>query len=349
MRSNIAMTARHRSKRAIAFGVCAALTLTLLSACAKPMPVRTARPTPPPSLEHRNDEFVVVTATAADTPSTLARRYLGDEAKAWVIEDFNEIKALKPGQEIVIPLSTPNPTGVYANGYQTVPILCYHRFGTESSKMVVTAETFAQQMAYLAQHGYRVIRLADLVAFLQGEAALPKRAVVITMDDGYKSAYQYAYPILSKYGFPATIFVYTDFVGARDALTWKEMRELIDSGIFDIQPHSKTHSNLGIEQPDEDNAAYQKRIQTETKVPLDEIAKNLDIPVRTFAYPYGDTSKDVIELLKQRRYEMAVTVQPGANAAFAYPYMLQRSMVFGDSDLDTFIKQLDTFKEADLL
>lgn len=322
----------------------------LLAACAPSKPTKVVRPTPPPApTVHQSDEFVVVTATTADTPATLARRYLGDAAKAWIIEDFNEIKALRPGQEIVIPLSTPNPIGIYANGYQTVPILCYHRFGPDKSKMVVTAETFAEQMEYLAQNGYRVIRLADFYAFLQGKAALPKRAVVITMDDGYKSVFQYAYPTLQKLNFPATIFVYTDFVGAREALTWKEMRELVDSGIFDIQPHSKTHSNLGFEQPDEDAAAYQKRILAETKTPLEEITKNLEIPVHTFAYPYGDTNTDVIELLKQRRYEMAVTVHPGANAAFAFPYLLQRSMVFGDSDMESFIKQLDAFKEADLL
>ncbi|MBI3774291.1 MAG: polysaccharide deacetylase family protein, partial [Gammaproteobacteria bacterium] len=96
------------------------------------------------------------------------------------------------------------------------------------------------------------------------------------------------------------------------------------------------------------NAEYLQRIQAETQAPLHDISKNLNIPVHTFAYPYGDTNKDVIDQLKQRDYRLAVTVQPGSNAAFAYPYMLQRSMVFGDQDLETFVKHLGTFDDMDL-
>ena len=291
---------------------------------------------------------MVLNAGRDDTSASLARRYLGDATKYWVIEDFNNAKSFTPGQEIVIPLRSPNPAGIYANGYQTVPILCYHRFGLDKSKMVVTPDDFTRQMEYLAQHDYRVIRIAELIEFLQGKRALPKRAVVVTMDDGYKSAYQYAFPTLRRFGFPATIFVYSDYVGAREGLSWKEMQEMVASGLVDIQPHSKTHSNLGFAQPSEDEAAYQQRIQAETQAPLHDISKNLNIPVHTFAYPYGDTNKEVIDQLKQRDYRLAVTVQPGNNAAFAYPYMLQRSMVFGDQDLDTFTKLLGSFQDLDL-
>jgi len=325
-----------------------ALSVALvLCACATPAPSGRAKPGPE-SVVHRSNDFIVLTAAKGDTPAALARRHLGDAAKAWVIEDFNNVREFTPGQEVVIPLGTPNPAGIYANGYQTVPILCYHRFGGDKSKMVVTPDDFARQMEYLAQHDYRVVRMSDLIEFLQGKRALPKRAVVVTMDDGYKSAYQHAFPTLRRFGFPATIFVYSEYVGAREGLTWKEMQEMVASGLVDIQPHSKTHSNLGFAQPGEDDAAYQQRIQAEIQVPLRDISKNLNIPVHTFAYPYGDTNKDVIDQLKQRDYRLAVTVQPGSNAAFAYPYMLQRSMVFGDEDLDTFAKQLGAFQDVDL-
>ena len=296
----------------------------------------------------RSKDFVVLKASRGDTAATLARRYLDDATKYWVIEDFNNTKNFAPGQEVVIPLSLPNPIGVYATGYQTVPILCYHRFGSDTSKMVVAPDDFARQMEYLAQHDYRVVRMSDLIEFLQGKRTLPKRAVVVTMDDGYKSTYQHAFPTLRRFGFPATIFVYSDYIGSREGLSWKEMQEMVASGLVDIQPHSKTHSNLGFAQPGEDESAYQQRIQAETQVPLNDISKNLDILVHTFAYPYGDTNKDVIDQLKQRDYRLAVTVQPGSNAAFAYPYMLQRSMVFGDQDLDAFAKHLDTFEGVDL-
>lgn len=320
-----------------------------LSACAiSPAPPGGAQSASGSTAIYRNNDFVVLNASRGDTSASLARRYLGDAAKYWVIEDFNNTRNLTPGQEIVIPLRSPNPAGIYVNGYQTVPILCYHRFGLDKSKMVVAPSDFARQMDYLAQHDYRVVRLGDLIEFLQGKRALPKRAVVITMDDGYKSVYQHAFPVLRRLGFPATVFVYSDYVGAREGLTWKEMQEMTASGLVDIQPHSKTHSNLGFAQPGEGESDYQHRLQAETQAPLNDISKNLGIPVHTFAYPYGDTNKDVIEQLKQRDYRLAVTVQPGNNAAFAYPYMLQRSMVFGDQDLDGFAKLLGSFQDEDL-
>ena len=109
---------------------------------------------------------------------------------------------------------------MYADGYQTVPILTYHRIGPAREPMVLTAEAFEAQLEYLKRNDYRVIRLGDLPDFLAGRRALPRRAVVITFDDGHVSSYEYAYPLLVKYGFPATYFLYTDFLGAKEGLSW---------------------------------------------------------------------------------------------------------------------------------
>src|SRR5215813_10009273 len=161
----------------------------------------------------RNERFLIYTPGSGDTIASIARQFLGAEDRAWVIADFNNITEAKPGRPLVVPLAAINPTGVFANGYQTVPILCYHRFGSEEGKMVLSPKVFAQQMEYLQQNGYRVLRLSELASFLRGKRQLPAKAVVLTIDDGYNSMYFHAYPILKRYGFPATIFVYTDFIG----------------------------------------------------------------------------------------------------------------------------------------
>lgn len=326
------------------------LGLLLLSACAEQAPLYESAPTPapPPAMRTPSKDYTVVVVQPGDTTRRLAAKHLGSPGRAWMIEDFNDIKTLTPGQEVVIPAHMPNAVGVYSTGYQVVPVLCYHRFGLAKNKMVVTPTDFADQMAYLAQNNYRVIPLADLADFLRGERALPRRSVVITMDDGYKSAYQYAYPILRRHGFPATIFVYTDFVGSREALSWDEMREMTRSRLIDIQPHSKTHANLGLTEAGETDAVYRERIATELKTPAQEIKRRLNLPIHTFAYPYGDSTTLVVEQLKQQEYALGVTVQPGTNAAFAAPYLLQRSMVFGDEDLAAFKKKLETFVSVDL-
>ena len=96
--------------------------------------------------------------------------------------------------------------------------------------MVMPRETFAAQMEYLARNQYNVIRLADLPDFLSGKRALPPRAVVITFDDGHVSTYQHAYPVLRQYGFPATFFLYTDFLGAGEGLNWTHIHDMAKSG-----------------------------------------------------------------------------------------------------------------------
>jgi len=296
----------------------------------------------------RNDRYVIYRPAPGDTLRSIARDFLGDETRSWVVADFNRIDGVAPGQPVVVPLQPVNPYAVYADGYQTVPILAYHRFGNKDGKMTVTPEAFAAQMKYLADNGYRVIRLSELAGFLSGERGLPARAVVITVDDGYASTYQHAFPVLKKHGFPATVFVYSDFVGARDALTWAQMREMIASGLIDIQSHSKSHDSLTTLLPGETEAAYRKRLERELKVGRDILQRNLNHEVTSFAYPYGDANQVVVERAQKANYRLAVTVDPGGNPFFAQPLLLHRTMIFGDHDLEAFKARLQVYRRAAL-
>src|SRR5579871_4325943 len=102
------------------------------------------------------EEYVIHMAEPGDTWAALADTYLKDKDKGWLIADFNKTDEIVQGQQIVIPLVHPNPVGVFSSGYQTVMILCYHRFGQNKSRMMITPEDFDAQMAYLKKHGYRV-------------------------------------------------------------------------------------------------------------------------------------------------------------------------------------------------
>ena len=302
----------------------------------------------PPSDVARGKEYVVLTAKQDDTFQSLASQYLGDKSKGWMLADFNKTEKVVAGQQIVIPLVHPNPVGVYSDGYQTVPILTYHRFGNKRDRMIVTSEAFASQMAYLRDNGYRVIPLSSLLPFLKGEAALPQRSVVITLDDGYQSSHEIAYPILKKFGFPATIFVYSDFVGARDAMNWGTMRNMAASGLIDFQPHSKSHPHLARRQQQESWSAYHARVTEEIRAPGQKIQQQLGQPLYSFAYPYGETNERVIAELEDNSYQLGVTVHAGGNPAFAYPFRLRRTMIYGDRDLDSFARTLEVFKPQTL-
>jgi len=326
-----------------------AALLAVLASCATPPPPPPEPPPPAPPVVDpgpvlgRDNDYVIVSVRAGETMASLAERYLGDAGKAWWIAQFNNASTLRDGQIVVIPLRQRNPIGVFANGYQTVPILCYHRFGVKTSKLNVTPAAFEQQMEWLARNGYTVVTFARLARFLEGKEALPPKSVVITIDDGYRSSYEIAYPILKKFGFPATVFLYTDFVGASDAMTWAQMKEMTASGLVTIQPHSKSHANLTQRLPNESEARYRERVRREVTTPVAALKDRLSEPSYTFAYPYGDVNEYVVDLLIKDNVSQGVTVTAGGNPFYAYPYMLRRSMIFGNEDMDAFKSKLVTF------
>jgi peptidoglycan/xylan/chitin deacetylase (PgdA/CDA1 family) len=323
----------------------------LLAACSTPPQGPPApRATEPPAavvpargqVLGRSSRFLIYQPVASDTLRSIAANFLGSEDRYWWIADFNGISRPEAGHPLVVPLKSANPTGVRADEVQTVPILSYHRFGTGGGKMVVSPANFAAQLEYLARNDYRVIPLGQLVGYLAGKQALPQRAVVITIDDGYESTYRHAFPLLRKYGFPATVFVYTDFVGSGEALSWAQLQELAASGLVDIQAHSKTHRNL-IDRPAADSdQQYRQGLEQEAKAPREILERRLPIQVRHYAFPYGDANDIVLDVLARQQYQLAVTVNPGGNPFYSQPLMLHRTMIFGDHGLDAFKARLQT-------
>ncbi len=342
---------RAPSARAVAL-----LAAALLAACSStppaPPPAEPAPPAPAPQrpvvdntlkpgVLGRNDRFIVYQPRAGETLRSIAAQFLGSEDRHWVIGDANNISRVEPGQPLIVPLKPLNPIGVSADQFQTVPILCYHRFGGAANKMSVSPAQFAAQLDWLARNDYQVIRLSQLLGFLKGQEPLPKRAVVITIDDGYESTYRHALPALRKHNFPATLFVYTDFIGAGDAVTWPQMQELVASGLVDIQAHSKSHRNL-VERnaSDVDDARYRQNLEAEARVPREVLERRLPVKVRHYAYPYGDANELMLDILTRMNYEIGVTVNPGGNGFFAHPLMLRRTMIFGDHDIEAFKSKL---------
>ncbi len=330
-----------------------ALTAGLLVAgCAgvPAVPVDGAAPPAAPALTGTlagNERLRIYLPGEGETLQAMAASQLGDASRAWEIAELNGLaggaSAVRAGEPLVLPLRPVNPGGVRADRYQTIPILCYHRLGTGNNRMVVPAAGFAQQMDWLAANGYTVLALQDLPAFLQGQRALPARTVVLTFDDGYESVYRHAFPVLKKHGFKATVFVYTDFVGAGDALSWGQIQEMHRSGLVDIQAHSKTHANLLERLPDETEARYRQRMDQEARAPREAIERRLpQHAVLDYAYPFGDANDTVLDALARNHYRLGVTVNPGGNPFYAQPLMLRRTMIFGNYDLEAFKARLQT-------
>lgn len=290
----------------------------------------------------RSDEHILCLLGHDETPLSLAKTFLGDPQKAWQIAEANEEVPFQKDQVIVIPLKKKNKGGITADGYQVIPILSYHHLSDQcASSLCVSPFIFEQQMEYLKNNGFRVISLEELYDFLQYRRAIPKKSVVITIDDGYRSAYDFAYPILKQHGFKATIFVYSDFIGTSlNAVTWDQLREMKADG-FEVGSHSVTHCDLTKKIADEDNKAFRERIEREILVSKQIIDKELSQDTRSIAYPYGKYNQSLLSICEQGGYRVGLSVQRGGNPFFADPLSLKRDMV--GSDMLAFIGSLETF------
>ena len=280
----------------------------------------------------RSQEYIVYMAGNTESSATLAKNLLGDTRKAWLIEDNNPAGPIKKGQAVVIPLKEDNIGGLHEDGFQIVPILCYHRFDkTCKSNLCISESAFARQIEYLKKNGYHTIHLSDLMAFLNYKGSIPAKSVIITLDDGYRSLYDFAYPMLKRYGYTATLFVYTDFIEAsRNALTWNHLKELKAAG-FEIGSHSISHADLTKKYPDETEQAFRDRITKELKNSKEIIDRKLNQNTQSFAYPYGNYNQLILDLLPRAGYKLGLTIRTGGNSFFANPLTLKRSQILEEN------------------
>ncbi|WP_309644020.1 polysaccharide deacetylase family protein [Phenylobacterium sp.] len=321
-------------------GVCLAVGLAVAGCATTP----SAPPRPMPATElGRTPNAVIAVAQPGDTAASLAQRYLNDASLTRRVFPIGGETGLRAGDAVAIALRPVDPGGTLGRSAQRVPILCYHRFTAQPkrrSRMDVTAADFEAQLIYLRDNGYTVVSLKRLQAFLEGEGDLPAKPVVLTIDDGYRSAYTVALPLLRKYGAPATLFVYSDFVGSGEALTWAQIAELEGSQLVDVQAHSKTHADLTRRLNGEGEAAFQRRLASEFAAPRDQMAARLGVRPTAFAYPYGAANARVLSIARRSGWSMGLTVLRGGNPSWSDPMLLRRDMVFGVDSLDTFARRL---------
>lgn len=347
------MSAARRSVLAVGLMLSAVACSTTRQAQTPAEPTAGAQP-PSPGRPGAKDadvfesrDFVVTMARPGDTPETLAARHLGDPKKKWMIEDYMGVRTFSDGQEIVIPKREWNPVGVYPWGYQLVPVLVYHNISAqEKGKLSIAAKTFDAQIRQLYDEGFQAISLADFMAFTTGRRQLPRKSVLLTFDDGYKSFVQYARPTLKDYGFGATLFVYSDFVGAGSGLSWQDLRALSEQG-YDVQAHSKSHTNLRRKEG-ESEAAYAKRIEAELAFPLTLFKKHLPRPVDALAYPYGEMDDELIPFVTKYGYTVAFTVRRQSNPAFVSVLKISRSQIYSDMTAKDFTKNLVVFHDEEV-
>lgn len=313
--------------------------LPVLSSCVTKLFTRAY----PGHLIFKSDEYVICKLNNSETPEALAKHFLNNSNKSWIIEDANEGSTFIKGEVIVIPLKQENKGGVTANGYQTVPVIGYDDFKEKCEKSSCTpAHVFDQQMKYLKDNGYRVIPIGDFFDFLNYQGAIPKRSVLITIDGGHRSAYDIVYPILKKYGLSATFFIYADSIGKNEmSLTWDQLKQLKADG-FEVSSFVFSNRDPEVKKEDESDPAYRERIKRELLLSKQIIDKKLSQDTTCLAFPSGKYDQNLLNIIDQAGYKMAFTMEPGSNPFFSDPHLLKRNMI-SKEDMETFITQLKTF------
>src|SRR5262249_50418658 len=149
---------------------------------------------------------------------------------------------------------------------------------------------------------YRPITVSRLVAARTAKLQLPPRTVVITFDDGLRDFLIQAVPILQRYGFLATLYVVTRYVGKRTSwspslgepdrrmLSWSHLRTVSEPGI-ECGAHTHSHPQLDVIPPATAFAEIRR-----SKVSLED---HLGRGVESFAYPHGYASRTTRQLVRQ--------------------------------------------------
>jgi peptidoglycan/xylan/chitin deacetylase (PgdA/CDA1 family) len=188
-----------------------------------------------------------------------------------------------------------------------VAVLLYHRVEAKASPALrIAPAVFEEHMEKLKTAGITVISMQDFLAWRRGEKSIPAKSAMITIDDGFVSAYDVARPILKKYGYPWTCFVYTNFISRGSGLTWEQLAELRDEGV-EIGCHSASHLNLR-DQQGKPVEVYDEWLKQEVAGAKQLIEQRLGIRCATYAYPFGSYSARVQEAVKQAGYEAAFTL-----------------------------------------
>ncbi len=193
-----------------------------------------------------------------------------------------------------------------------IPILVYHRFGpVVADSMTVTTPVFESHLRYLRDNHYTVIPLRRLADYLLGKAPPPPaRSVVITADDGHRSVFTYMFPLVKRYHLPVTLFIYPSAISnASYAMTWEQLSELKQTGLFDIQSHSYWHPNFRIEKRRLTAAEYEKLVDMQLTKSKSQLEKRLGGTVEMFAWPFGIYDDELIDRARKAGYIAAFTLE----------------------------------------
>lgn len=235
-----------------------------------------------------------------------------------------------------------------ARKFNTVAVLMYHNVTdyAEPSYRSIRVKDFRRQMYYLKKK-CEVISMGDLVRIYKSGQALPKTnkpRVVITLDDGFRDNYINAFPVLKEFGLPAAFFVVSKLIHwgdnsdgvQRNHLSLEEMKDMRNHGMT-FCSHTHSHPNLS-------NLGYEDQ-KREIQKGMDELYGRFADPevLQAFAYPFGEYNQFTLDILKEMKFQVGLTVWHHLNGTFENSLRLKRMTADGRDSLLKFAGQLNPY------
>jgi len=219
-----------------------------------------------------------------------------------------------------------------------VPVLMYHRVGEiqdkQASRYAITPALFAAHMRALARAGYHAVGIEAFMAWLEGAAALPEGAFLLTFDDGFRGVREHALPVLEAMQWPFTVFLVSDLIGAEDAWTkasnpTRASYPLLDAEeIHDMRQrgcsfhsHTRSHADL----PTLNDVELSDQLAGSRRALAELLGRDIDY----LAYPYGHCDLRVETAARAAGYRAAFSTESGFNRPDVGRFRIRRLDVYG--------------------
>lgn len=180
-------------------------------------------------------------------------------------------------------------------------IFMYHHVSSSTpASTSVTPEVFISHLDYLDQNGFKVWPLSQIVENLKGGISIPDSTVAITFDDGYRSVYTQAFPLLKEKGWPFTVFVSAEAMdqGHGPVATWDELRKMAEHG-GEVANHGRYHQHMNRNRNGESDSEWAARIQAELEYCQTRLKEEMGTAPPLVAYTYGEHDPRLLNLIRK--------------------------------------------------
>lgn len=261
----------------------------------------------------------------------------------------------------------PLPKGIYYR--DNVVVLMYHHLSEKPMPQfpwILSVDRFEDQMKLLKEEGFHVITMEQYRAFMLNNGSVPDNAVLLTFDDGYESFYEFAFPILKKYGYTAVNFVIVSTIdhpnpNSVPKLTWEQMREMKRDGMgfyshtYDLhhygivdaeggeRPAASALLYIDDENRNEMNTEYYNRVTRDLAKAEQRLKEELGNTDSAIAFPYGSYNDRLLSACDSLGITLTFKIQDGINARTNR----NASRINGGSQSLTAVQTLEQIKHVD--